>query len=137
MPTSGLWQFGLGPTPLPAPPTHVVLQEGLESVQKRAARFLTGNYSYETGSMTGILGQLKLESLMKRRKDNRLILLYKDFKVKASIPTDCFIPKTWRGRNQHTMAFQTPIVNTDVYKGSFFPKTTGLDCPPQFSDLIC
>ena len=37
----------------------VVLQEELESVHKRAARFVTGNYNYETGSMTGILGQLK------------------------------------------------------------------------------
>ena len=39
----------------------VVLQEELESVQKRAARFVTGNYNYEVGSMTGILGQLKWE----------------------------------------------------------------------------
>ena len=37
-------------------PPGVVLQEELESMQKRAARFVTGNYSYETGSMTGILG---------------------------------------------------------------------------------
>ena len=44
-------------------PPGVVLQEELESVQKRAARFVTGNYNYETGSMTGILGQLKWESL--------------------------------------------------------------------------
>ena len=42
-------------------PPGVVLQEELESVQKRAARFVTGNYNYETGSMTGILGQLKWE----------------------------------------------------------------------------
>ena len=72
----------------------VVLQEELESVQKRAARFVTGNCSYETGSMTGILGQLKWESLKKRRKDNRLILLYNGLKGKASVPTDDLIPKT-------------------------------------------
>ena len=29
-----------------------------KKVQNRAARFLTRNYVYETGSMTGILGQL-------------------------------------------------------------------------------
>ena len=51
------------------------LQEALEKVQNRAARFVTRNYVYETVSMTGILGQLKLESLKKRKKDNRLILL--------------------------------------------------------------
>ena len=100
-------------------PPGVVLQEELESVQKRAARFVTGNYNCETGSMTGILGQLKWESLKKRRKDNRLILLYKGLKGKASVPTDDFIPKTRRCRNQHSIAFQTPI----VYKGSFFPQT--------------
>ena len=107
-------------------PPGVVLQEELESVQKRAARFVTGNYNYETGSMTGILGQLKWEkweSLEKRRKDSRLILLYKGLKGKASVPTDDLIPKTRLCRNQHSMAFQTPIANTDVYKGSFFPQT--------------
>ena len=112
-------------------PHGVVLQEELESVQKRAARFVTGNYNYETGSMTGILGQLNLiiaylftlESLKKRRKDNRLILLYKGLKSKASVPTDDLILKTRRCRNQHSMAFQTPIANTDVYKGIFFPQT--------------
>ena len=60
-------------------PPGVVLQE------------FPGNYSYETGSMTGILGQLKWESLNKRRKDSRLILLYKDLKGKASVPTDLSI----------------------------------------------
>ena len=84
---------------------------------------MTGNYKYETGSMTGILGQLKWESLKKRRKDNRPILLYKGLKGKASIPTNDFIPKTRHGRNQHSNAFQTPIANTDVYKCSFFPQT--------------
>ena len=105
-------------------PPGVFLQEELESLQKRAARFVTGNYSYETGSMTGILGQLKWESLKKRRKNNRLILLYKGLKGKASVPTDGLIPKTRRAGNQHSMAFQTPIANTDAYKGSFFSLPT-------------
>ena len=63
---------------------------------------------YETGSMTGILGRLKWESLKNGRKDNRLILLYKGLKGKARIPTDDLIPKTRRGRNQHSLAFQLP-----------------------------
>ena len=116
VPGHGVWQFGLGPP-------GVVVQEELESVQKRAARFVLGNYKYETGSMTGLLGQLKWEFLKKRRKDKRLILLYKGLKGKASIPTDDLISKTRRGRNQHSKAFQTPIANRDVYKCSFFPQT--------------
>ena len=64
------------------------LQEELEKVQNRAARFVTRNYTFEQSSMTGILEQLKWESLKKRRTDNRLILLYKGLKGKARIPTD-------------------------------------------------
>ena len=39
-----------------------------EKVQNRSARFVTRNYVYETGSMTGILGQLKWESLKEKGK---------------------------------------------------------------------
>ena len=51
------------------PHTHG-LQEELGKIQNRAARFVTGSYVFETGSKTGILGQLKWESLKKRRKDS-------------------------------------------------------------------
>ena len=63
------------------------LNAELENVQKRAARFVTRSYSYETGSMTGILEELKWETLQKRRKDNRLISMYLGLKSKARIPT--------------------------------------------------
>ena len=36
----------------------------------KRSKFVTGNYVFETGSMTGILGQLKWESLKKRMKDS-------------------------------------------------------------------
>ena len=75
---------------------------------------MTRNYVYKTWSMSGILGQLKWESLMRRRKDNRPILLYKGLKGKARIPTDDLILKTRRGRNQHSMAFKIPCANKDV-----------------------
>ena len=71
--------------------------------------------------MTGILGQLKWESLKKRRKDSRLILLYKGLKGKARIPTDDLIPKNRRCLNQHSLAFQIPSAR--AYKSSFFPQT--------------
>ena len=94
----------------------------------RQNRFVYGNRVFDvtlslTGSMTGILGQLKWESLKKRRKDNRLILLYKGLKGKAKIPTDDLIPKTRHGRNQHSLAFQIPSASKDVYMYSFFPQT--------------
>ena len=96
------------------PQTHG-LQEELEMVQNRAARFVTGNYVFETGSMTGILGQLKWESLKKRMKDSRLILLYKGPKGKSRIPTDGLIPKNGCCRNQHSLAFQIPSASKEAY----------------------
>ena len=75
-------------------PQGIVLQEEIEKkVQNMAARFVTSNYCFETRSMTGILEKLKCESLKKRRRDSRLILLYKGLKGAASIPTDDLIPQ--------------------------------------------
>ena len=93
----GIWKLSLGPS-------HSWPPGRTGNVQNRAARFVTGNYVFETGSMTGILGQLKWESLKKMRKDSRLILLYKGLKGKARIPTDDIIPKNRRCRNQHSLA---------------------------------
>ena len=81
--------------------------------------------------MTGILKQLKWESLRKRRTDNRLMLLYKGLKGKARISTDDLIPKTRRCRNSHSMAFQLPSAIIEAYKCSFLPQTIrdGNDLP--------
>ena len=78
----------------------------LENVKKRAARFVTRNYIFETGNMTGFLEELKWETLQKRRKDSRLIL---------RIPTDDLIPKNRRFRNQHLMVFQMLSASKDAY----------------------
>ena len=78
----------------------------------------------KTGSMTGILEHLKWEALEKRRRDSRLMLLYKGLKGKASIPTDDLIPLVRRCRNDHSTIYQVPIANTDICKCSFFSPQT-------------
>ena len=75
-------------------------------------RIVTSNYCLKTGSMTGILEELKWESLKKRRRDSRLNLLYKGLKVAASIPTDDLIhphPQVRRSRNHHSLTFRPPL----------------------------
>ena len=102
---------------------------GLNGVLKmceRAARFMTRNYSRETGSMTGILEESKWETLQKRRKDNRFILLYKCLKGTLLQPE--FLQMTLFQKNrccryQHSMAFQIPSASKDAYKKSFFSQT--------------
>ena len=73
---------------------------------RQIASAIYRNYTFEEGSMTGILEQLKWESLKKRRTDDRLKLLYKGLKGKARIPTDDLIPKIMCCRTSHSMAFQ-------------------------------
>ena len=84
---------------------------------------MTGNYNFETGSMTSILEQLGWESLQKRRKGSKLILLFKGLKGRANIPCDDLQTLNRRSRNRHPMAFQVPYVRTDIYNYSFFPDT--------------
>ena len=64
-------------------PSGVGFRMSWKKVQNRSARFVTGNFNFETGSMTGILEHLKWESPKKRRRDSRLILLYKGLKDKV------------------------------------------------------
>ena len=97
-------------------PEYGGLNAELENVQKRATMFVTRNCTLHEGSMTGILVELKWETLQKRRKDNRLVLHYKGLKDKASIPTDYLIPKIRRCRNQHSMDCQIPSASKDAYK---------------------
>ena len=59
----------------------------------------------------------------KRRKENRIILLYKGLKGRAKLPTDDLIPKNRRCKNQHSLAFQIPSSSTNAYLHSFFPQT--------------
>ena len=104
-------------------PHGKVIQEELEKVQNRTARFVTGNYNFETGSMTSILEQLGWKSLRKRHKGSKLILLFKGLKGRASTPCNDLQPPNRRSRNQHPMAFEVPYMRADIYRYSFFPDT--------------
>ena len=101
------------------------LNDELENVQKHAARFVTRNYSYETGSMIGILEELKWKTLQKRRKGNRLILLYKGLKGKVRIPTDDLIPKNRLAEINTQWSFRFPLLVKMPTRKASFPKLSG------------
>ena len=70
--------------------------------------------------VTGILEELKWETLQKRRKDNRLILLYKGLKSKARIPTDDLIQRTGVAEINSQWSFRFPLlVQMPTRKASF------------------
>lgn len=104
-------------------PNCKYLEDELEKVQKRAARFTVNNYTYEEGSMTQIMEELKWKSLKERRKENRLILFHKGLNGLANIPTSDVIPNTRKNRNKHEKQFYIPFARTDTFKHSFIPQT--------------
>ena len=117
------------------------LQEEMEKVQNRAARFVTRNYVYETGSMTGILGQLKWESLKKRRKDNRLILLYtKVWKVKPGYLQMTLFPRVGMTGISTPLPFRYPQPVKMSISIASFPRLSGTwmtSLNPWFLPLNC
>ena len=89
-------------------PTTPFLHYEIDKVQERAARFVTGDITYETRRMIAILEQqtCKWESL-KKGKDSRLIMHHKGLKGTASIPTEILVSPNWRTRNQHSLEFKS------------------------------
>ena len=113
------------------------LQREFEKMQKRAARFVTGNCDSETGSMTKILEQVKWESLKQRRKGSRLMVFYKGLKGQASIPVDNLKTPLRHTRNHHSEPFQVPYARTDAYRHSFFPETIEFGITPCIYYILC
>ena len=110
-------------------PPGVVLQEELESVQKRAARFMTGNYNYETGSMTGILGQLKWEILRKGGKTIDLYCYIKVLKVKPVYQQMTLSPKLGVVEISTLWNFRLPLLIQMFIKVASSPGLSGIGMP--------
>ena len=93
-------------------------------MQKRAGKFMTRNYSHETGSITGIFEELRRE-ILQLRKEGRIIGSYY-CKMVCEVRSK-FMQMTLlqnrRCRSQHVMAYQISYASKDVYKKSFSPQT--------------
>ena len=75
--------------------------------------------------------------MKKKRKDSRLILLYKGLQGAASIPTDDIVPPNRRIRKHHSVAFQGPLTGTDIHKSNCFPRHNKRLERPLTYFLIC
>lgn len=93
----------------------------LEAVQRRAARFVTKDYS-RTSSVTNLIGNLDWKLLSNRRKDNRLCLFYKAYNNLSPISLD-FLQRPTRQTRSFGCSFINVQCSTDVYKYSFIPRT--------------
>ena len=105
-------------------PFHANDIQKVGNVQRRAARFVTNNYSKEPGSVTESLQKLQWESLDRRRQNIRLSLFHKiHYGLVDIIPTQYMTPYTRQSRHYHPLAYQVPHSTTDYIKHSFFHRT--------------
>ena len=95
----------------------------LDSVQRRAARFVSNNFQdREPGAVTSIISNLKWESLEQRRAKARSVLMYKIVHNLVEIHAEhLLIPADSRTRG--IAAFRAIYTRADVYCFSFFPRT--------------
>ncbi|KAK3097903.1 hypothetical protein FSP39_014294 [Pinctada imbricata] len=94
----------------------------LEMVQRRAARFVTGDY-HRTSSVSTMLQQLQWPTLQERRITSRAVMMFRIVNNLVDVPITYLTPTavTVRGHNQR---FLVPYARTEVYQHSFFPGAT-------------
>ena len=99
----------------------------IESVQRKAARFVTGQYQWTT-SVTSLLSTLNWRSLQERRLIARMALFYKAIRQDAALQLHPFTahkpvpdPDSFVGHNQQ---YSVPYARVDSYLYSYIPRTT-------------
>ena len=100
----------------------------LESVNTKAARFITNNHSREEGTTSQIKSQINMDLLSTRRKSQRLTIMYKiannHIKMnKDGILTPASNKYKYNLRKQHSVKYITLGGSTKIYNKSYFPRT--------------
>ena len=92
----------------------------LESLQRRAARWITCDYQY-TFSVSPMLQDLNWRTLDQRRIDSRLVLLYKvTYNLVAISASDYLMRNTRPFSRNHPMAYRQITALKYFYKYTFF-----------------
>ena len=99
-------------------------------MQKRAARFVTGNYRMETGNTRVNMNKLGWKPLQERRAGIKLNFFFKARMGLMDIPFDHLNINNNNSRRKGTYAIPTSNVDSHLY--SFYPNTIRL-CPPELT----
>ncbi|MCG8078976.1 MAG: hypothetical protein JAY75_22405, partial [Candidatus Thiodiazotropha taylori] len=93
----------------------------LEAVQRRAARFVMGDYR-TTSSTSQMIATLGWPTLQQRRTDARLVLMYRIIHNLIDIPASLYLhPANVSLQRRRNVCFLVPFCRTDMYRHSFFP----------------
>ena len=100
----------------------------LEKVQKRAARFVTSNYTFEHGSTKENMNSLNWKPLEERRATAKLKMLFKAKHGTVDIPFDHLKnhSKNLRHSCRRPENFAIPASSVDSHLYSFYPNTIRL-----------
>ena len=91
----------------------------VEKVQRRAARWVSGNYE-RLASVSDMIATLGWRSFEQSRADARLCLFYKIIHGLVAVPLPDYIePNTRISRYCHSMTFRQLQISTEYYKHSF------------------
>ena len=95
----------------------------LDQVQKRAARFVTNDYTTRTpGCVTRMQGELGWDTLQKRRLDSRLSMLYRIDHQLVDVKKETYL-QSGDSRTRGSHKFYQERITSEVYRNSFFPRT--------------
>ena len=95
----------------------------LEKIQRSAARFVPQNYR-QTASVTSLIQNLGWTDLKTRRKNSRLVSMFKILNELVEIPiNDRLIPADRRTRGGHNQAYKHLRANTTLGQNSFWHRT--------------
>ena len=96
--------------------THI---NTVEAVQRRAARFITGDYRQES-SVTAMLHNLQLESLQERRLRARAVMMFRVVSNLIDLSSGSLHPSGTATRG-HTQRYIQPFCHVKSYQDSFYP----------------
>ena len=95
----------------------------LERVQRKGARFVTGDFRREA-SPTAMMDMLEWNTLQERRFVARQVAMYKAVHQQTAIAIPDYLhPTRSSTRGHHPHSFINLSTRTDQYKYSFFPRT--------------
>ena len=97
----------------------------VEAVQRRAARFVTGDYRY-TSSVTGMIESLSWETLQHRRQQAKAIMMFRIVHAMVAIPASPHLQLLGAATRGHQYRYRVPYSRTKTYKESFFPSSIRL-----------
>ena len=92
----------------------------VEAVQRRAARFVIGDYS-RTSSVTTMLQHLEWKGLQTRRQHAKVTMMHRIVHRLVEIPIVPYFHPTGAHTRGHASRFLQPFTTVNSYRDSFFP----------------